>query len=187
MASRLLCSALKIYSYIYFILMMVTPLFVVGSVGALFLNKSSQPDLGSQILYPSLSLLIGSVLFGFWWRILTILSLLFDSGKAVATPKGVFFKRLYGLFLAAFFFDFLSSILDRVLFHFSTDWNKVQMPTGKEAWPVELWHWLQWLLKGSVTSGFFLTPRTTGLSTLFIAGVFYYLYHAHTIGQRSPE
>lgn len=180
MILRTLLTISKAYSRIYFVLMVAIPIYVVlGWLLAASSTKLSSDVLWKKVFAPSLMLLLSATLFAFWWRIFKSLSFYLESISSAGSEGRDVPTVISKLLLAAFVLELINGVLGSTVFYFeSADWKSIQFPSADGAWPQQVWGWLQFSLKISATGGFFVTPRTTGLSTLFLAGI------CHVIGRR---
>jgi hypothetical protein len=166
----------RFYAYVYLILLIITPLFLLGGSAIAFFSKTSidPVEFRERFLIPGGRLVIGSVSFFIWWRIFLWLSVFFQAkfDRALLHKISIFF-------VSAFAVETVELILFSAYPSESVNWNEVWLPTFSEHWATNLWMTIQWLLKISAAAGFFITPRTTGLATLLVAGVFYLLSSRH--------
>jgi hypothetical protein len=170
MVLHILRFAARFYAGLYLVLSVLTVPFVGISLVIALAEHDNQATLLSGTIFPGINLILGAVLFVIWSRIfLEIYRWL--SGKVPSEKKNSFIARLHSLLVAASFSELTAYIFNRAVGRHGIDWSKVPSIYPHSSFPEKILYAYLWLLRQSALSEFWITPRTTGLATLFIAGL----------------
>lgn len=165
---------LRFYARFYFILMLITPIYALGSLGILYFYKVNPDDLG-RVIGSVLNLLISTGAYFLWWKIFFYLADLLVIQSMEANTQ----KNYWRICTKLFFFVFITDILDKQIRFMnignSANYTIENLTTPRiDATTVEyMFYWFQQILKSIGNYGNFLTPTTFGISNLLIASIFY--------------
>ena len=172
----------RFYSYVYLVLLIVTPIFILGGFTAAFFSRASADpiELKERFLIPGGRLLFGTLSFYIWWQIFHRFSAFFNAKIDKALLAKV--SKLLGF---AFAVEIIESVIFAAYPSDRPNWSEISFPAFSDQWASNVWMTIQWLLKVSASAGFFITPRTTGLASLLMAGIFYFLWKRYD--SRDPQ
>ncbi len=174
---------LRVYSGIYFILMIITPLYVFGTVGMLYFSSVVSDDF-SRVVGSGLNLLVSTGVYFLWWKIFPYLANLLEFQLIGSSERKKLLTCLYQLFAAAFVLDILGRLLKSLNIGNSGAYslNNLTAPRVDATTVENILYWFQLTLKSIDSYGYFLTPTTYGILNLLIAWVFYLFASRDTKG-----